>query len=844
MSIASTLKPSLAARRAGTAFEVFLSLLILAGVFFRFTQVNWSQGTNLHPDEYGMTSTLTQLDLPKSLGDYFNTRLSPLSPYAKYDVTGKLLNNGPDNRLRWGQWPLTLLKAAAVITGSTGYNEQRLLGRSLSALADCIALLFIILIGELLYDRRVGLLAGALSALAVLQIQQSHFMTVDNFAVLFTVLAMYAAVRIAKQPAVRRSEPNQDPKGFQKPLGSDLGDSQRQHLPSSPTLLPGPSAGARSARAKGALSYRVDWSALAWYAVFGVYFGMAVASKVNLLPLGGMVGIAALISVADLKLRSQAELKLILFTTAGFVILAIVAGLVTFRVTQPMAFRAASGNTTLLTFNPNPDWVESMAVAQNESDGNGGGPPGEQWAGRAMILFPLMNMVVWGMGLPLGIAAWAGWLGALWQWLRYGSGWRAHLLPLVWVGGDFFFLGTRWVKSVRYFLPLYPFLALLAAWGLLALWRRAQNAAVQPGKRSLLASPVIPGVLIGVVSLGTLAWAVSFTDAVYFTDHTRIQATEWIFQNIPSPFHLSLQSGDGLVYQPVGAPEQLTLLAGQPAFDQTFTPQTSGTLAGLELPHARAAGPGARLHLEIALGPAGSPALAQVDVDVPQAAINSSGGALHIPLQGGLLQAGQSYHLLASLASDSPAVILSRTVVSNESWDEGLPVPFDGYDPFGQFYTGLTMQVRWADNAEKLKMYLEAISQADYIFVPSQRAMWASCRISLTYPMTEEYYRALFDGSLGFDRVAEFQSPLRLGPLYISDLGGNLAWGRDPQLPVLNHNPLAAEEAFSVYDHPPVWIFKKRADFNLAAAQQILGSIDLSKVVVQGPKDATGPICQ
>ena len=48
-----------------------LILLILIGIAYRFSRVNWSQGTNLHPDEYGLTSTLTQLSLPKDLGWVF-----------------------------------------------------------------------------------------------------------------------------------------------------------------------------------------------------------------------------------------------------------------------------------------------------------------------------------------------------------------------------------------------------------------------------------------------------------------------------------------------------------------------------------------------------------------------------------------------------------------------------------------------------------------------------------------------------------------------------------------------------------------------------------------------------
>ena len=38
----------------------------------------------------------------------------------------------------------------------------------------------------------------------------------------------------------------------------------------------------------------------------------------------------------------------------------------------------------------------------------------QQWANRPRFVFALQNMIVWGMGLPLGLAAWAGWALAGW----------------------------------------------------------------------------------------------------------------------------------------------------------------------------------------------------------------------------------------------------------------------------------------------------------------------------------------------------------------------------------------------------------------------------------------------
>ena len=270
-------------------------------------------------------------------------------------------------------------------------------------------------------------------------------------------------------------------------------------------------------------------------------------------------------------------------------LLAVVATLVTFRVTQPMTFRAKTGDTTILTVHLNQDWVDSMQVAQNESNGIGGGPPSEQWAHRLAIIFPLENMVIWGMGLPLGIAVWAGFLWAAWRVLKYGSGWRAHLIPLVWTGGYFLFMGTRWVKSVRYFLPIYPFLCLLAAWALIELWQQgarvAEASTGRPARRKPLLGHYSVAVLsTAIVLLGTLAWAYGFVQAVYVTNNTRVQATLWIMQNIPAPFQVTIDTSQGPVNAQVGAPSQFIVGPGTP-ISLSFTVPASGTLQNVTIPH-------------------------------------------------------------------------------------------------------------------------------------------------------------------------------------------------------------------------------------------------------------------
>ena len=51
---------------------------------------------------------------------------------------------------------------------------------------------------------------------------------------------------------------------------------------------------------------------------------------------------------------------------------------------------------------------------------------------------------------------------------------RAHILPVAWIGGMFLWQGLQYVQSMRYLLPIYPLLAMMAAW---LLWWLVEQAA-------------------------------------------------------------------------------------------------------------------------------------------------------------------------------------------------------------------------------------------------------------------------------------------------------------------------------------------------------------------------------
>jgi len=207
------------------------------------------------------------------------------------------------------------------------------------------------------------------------------------------------------------------------------------------------------------------------------------------------------------------------------------------------------------------------------------------------------------------------------------------------------------------------------------------------------------------------------------------------------------------------------------------------------------------------------------------------------------VEAGQSLNVtLTTSTPDAHLVPRAPVPVHESSWDDAVPYPVDGFSPYSEsagIYRGdLNFEMYWGDDQQKLERFEINLDQADYIFITSNRQWGTTTRVPERYPLTTAYYRNLlgcpedmdvtwcysvaepgmFDGALGFELEAVFDSNPRLGPF--------------------EFNTQFAEEAFTVYDHPKVLIFKKTAAYDPLEMRSILRSVDLSKVVYFTPGDA------
>ncbi|MBI5649745.1 MAG: glycosyltransferase family 39 protein [Chloroflexi bacterium] len=157
-----------------------------------------------------------------------------------------------------------------------------------------------------------------------------------------------------------------------------------------------------------------------------------------------------------------------------------------------------------------------------------------------------------------------------------------------------------------------------------------------------------------------------------------------------------------------------------------------------------------------------------------------------------------------NIPADAPLII--------EHWDDQLPVSLR--DETAQRtpleYRTTVLPMYDADDAAKLETLVNALSANEYIVLATPRLFGTIPRLSERYPMSARYYRALFDGRLGFDLETHALNAPALNGIVIFSDPFTRAGLRDPihsDAFVLNWG--YADESFIVYDHPMPLIFKK-----------------------------------
>ena len=294
-----------------------------------------------------------------------------------------------------------------------------------------------------------------------------------------------------------------------------------------------------------------------------------------------------------------------------------------------------------------------------------------QYVGTTPYVYYLKNIFFWGMGPIISILALSGLIFLFKDFLtskfsKKNSKFKLLIITFLFYGLYFLIIGRSSVKFMRYMLPIYPFLSLMAGYGI----TKISNFKFLIYKQTPHPKSQIPhlAILPTIFLILSLFWTLMFV-AIYSQPNTRLLATEWIINNIPYGSTLAVEHWD----------------------DQ-------------------------------------------------------------LPLFG-----GEKYNFVEMTLYDQP--------------DD---------------------EKKWHILNEKLRITDYIIISSNRLYVPLQKL--ADCqKYRVCYPKTAQYYQKLFNGSLGFKKIAEFS-------VY-------------PKFSIFNFqfliNDQSADESFTVYDHPKVMVFKK-----------------------------------
>ncbi|RLG32804.1 hypothetical protein DRN98_04785, partial [Methanosarcinales archaeon] len=520
-------------KREGWFILFALILVIAGGAYFRFAGINWDDNYHLHPDERFLTMVETALKPVENLREYFDTNNSSLNPHNVLDANG----NQTFPFFVYGTLPIFLVRYIGEFLNQTSYSEIHIIGRYLSGIFDLGTIFLVYLIArDLFRSKRNGLFAALFYACAPLPIQISHFFIVDNFTTFFTMLAFFAAVQVMRFDRSR--------------ICSKKNHKKRKILLS-------------------------DWEGFGYFVLFSVAIGLATASKINAVVAAALLPAAILLSdqnvIFDLS-NNQWKTRLRNLVVAG------VLSLIVFRLFQPYAFSGPG----FRNFSLNPKWINNLKELSALSSGLSNYPPSLQWTRRS-VFFPIENMVIWGMGLSFGLLSIIGLLMMVEKLIK--GEWKRFGLLIGWNIVYLFWQVIRWNPTMRYFLLVYPTLAVTVGWlidyFLIAIEKRRNNLFWL--KKFYKLSIVLISTFFAIV------WAMAFVN-IYRQPMTRIEASEWIYRNIEGAINLRIKNDDEEFSQPIPYPKYYELTSEKGlSFD--FSPENSTSVSRIAFDHIVAKNP-------------------------------------------------------------------------------------------------------------------------------------------------------------------------------------------------------------------------------------------------------------
>ncbi len=447
------------ARRLALIFAPVLILLLALAL--RLFGINWDQGGLFHPDERAILFRVNDMSWPplSDLGVLLDVEESPLNPQW----------------FPYGSLPLYAVKIAQTLVSPVvdlDFHSLRFLGRMLSSLADVGTVLMVFLIASRLYGRRVGILASLLAALAVVHIQLSHFYTVDTYLTFFITASVYFMVRLMQE--------------------GRLTDS----------------------------------------ALSGVFIGLALASKISVAPLllaWVLAHVLYAFSAPGEKFTLEMPSRSALAPVVRNLLIGGAACLLVFFIATPYAFLDWSRPTpcevpySFLEFLDQNYYACDLGGEFAMARGISGRPYTQQYIDTAAYWYHIRQLSLFGLGLPLGIVAWASVVFTVV--MAAARRRKGDLLILAWILPYFLLTGYVQVKFLRYMLPLTPFLLIFGS--RMLFWVHDLVAGLS--RRHL---PLVRWG-IGFVVAATAFYALSYA-ATYAEPHTAKRASAWINENVPT----------------------------------------------------------------------------------------------------------------------------------------------------------------------------------------------------------------------------------------------------------------------------------------------------------------------